>query len=249
MEREVHRFPDHEALSQAAAKAVCAAARSSVAERGVFSLALCGGESPARLYDLLALHASEGTFPWDRTHVFWADERCVGPEDPESNHGMALSHLLARVELPRRNIHRMRGETRPVQAAAASYERTLRRFFAAHRPAALDLILLGIGSDGHAASLFPASPALEEMKRWVAAVRAPQGVVPQDRLTLTLNFINAARQVWFLASGARKARKAASILDAQGIGASALPAGRVMPQERLQWFLSDAPTTATRRGH
>ena len=224
-------FADLEALSLAASDLVAGAAKEAVDLRGRFSLALSGGHTPRRLYELLA---EKGEFPWDRVHCFWGDERCVGPDDPESNYRMAADPLLTKVPIPDVNVHRILGEKAP-EEAARSYEADLRSFFAG--APAFDVLLLGVGDDGHTASLFPASEALDERRRWVLPVRAPAGVEPQRRITLTLPVLNAARRVFFLASGAKKSDVVQALLRGPRSAALIYPAARVDSAGEVLWLL------------
>jgi 6-phosphogluconolactonase len=226
----VRWFPDGEALARGAAEALAAAAERAVAERGAFTLALSGGETPRRLYALLADPAEpfRGRVPWARTHVFFVDERHVPPDHAESNYGMARDALLSHVALA--SVHRIAGELADAVEAAARYEEDLRAFFASPPdapPPALDLVLLGIGADGHTASLFPGSPALEEDRRWVAAQRVER--LGADRITLTLAPLCAGRELLFLASGAHKADAVAAALLPPSRGPLS-PAARVHHQ-------------------
>jgi len=225
--------PDAEALARLAAAHVAGRAAAAASARGRFSLALAGGSTPRRTYQLLAEPPHREAVPWDRVEVFFGDERCVPPGDPGSNHRMAREALLGRVPIPEGRIHRIRGEAPDPEAAAAEYEEELR---AALGPGArLDLVLLGMGSDGHVASLFPGSDALGETSRLVRAVVAP--VPPPRRITLTLPALAAAAEVAFLVAGADKAERVAEVLG--GLD-PALPAARVRPAGGVLWLLDAA---------
>ncbi len=236
MRPEAALFPDAESLALGAAERAGEAARAAVGARGRFTLALSGGRTPQRLYELLA-EGRGGPLDWSKVHVFWGDERCVSPDDPDSNYGMARWTLLDHVPVPPEHVHRMRAEDTP-DRAAASYEADLRAFFGG--PSAFDLVLLGLGPDGHTASLFPGSEALNEPFRWVLSSRAPEGVEPAQRLTLTLPALNAARQVMFLVTGAAKAAVVTDILRDPDSAAARYPAARVRPTGRLLWLLDEA---------
>jgi 6-phosphogluconolactonase len=185
------------------------------------------------VYALLATDPYASRVDWSRLHVFWGDERCVPPEDPASNYRMAREALLSRLDLGPEQVHRIPTELEPERCAQA-YEQILLRAFDGH--VRFDLLLLGIGSDGHTASLFPGSPALEERERLVTAVSAPGG--GPDRVTLTLPAFETARSGLFLASGAEKAE---AVRAALGGGDSPPPAGRVRLREgRLVWLLDRA---------
>jgi 6-phosphogluconolactonase len=224
-------FADLETLSLAAADLVARAAKEAVDSRGRFSMALSGGHTPRRLYELLA---QSGDLPWKHVHCFWGDERCVPPDDLASNYRMAAEALLTKVPIADVNVHRIHGEG-PPEEAARLYEEELRRFFAG--APSFDLVLLGVGDDGHTASLFPGSETLSELKRWVAAVRAPAGTLPEHRITLTLPVLNAARRVFFLAAGERKAPVVEAIMGNPSSAALAYPAARVDSAGEVLWLL------------
>lgn len=234
----VERFAGLPEASAALAQRVVEASLEATARSGRFTLAVSGGKTPEGLFHLLG-GPRRPEVPWGATHLFWVDERAVPPEDPRSNFGATVGPLLGAGQLPPDRVHRIRGELADPATAAGEYEGTLRRLLAtppAEPPATFDLVLLGIGPDGHTASLFPGSPALEVRDRWTAAVPAPAVDPRVPRVTLTLPAINAAREVAFLVSGADKADALASILSAPPGAAVGLPAGRVRPRERLTWF-------------
>jgi 6-phosphogluconolactonase len=235
-------------LALAAAEEWRARASAAVAASGRFAVVLAGGSTPRRLYALLA-DPSAGygaALPWARTHVFFGDERAVPPHHRESNYGMARDALLARVPVPDENVHRIRGEEE-AEAAAREYEDELRAFFGA--APRFDLVLLGMGADGHTASLFPGSSALDEPARWVVAPFVPALAV--HRVTLTLRALDAASRIVFVVSGAEKAPALARIL-AGGPGAVSLPAGRVRaPAGSVLWLVdrsAAALASGSRRG-
>jgi 6-phosphogluconolactonase len=190
--RDVRTYPDANSLGRAAADHFAAVAASSIAARGHFSVALAGGSTPRPTYELLATRESDSQLDWSSVHVFWGDERCVPPDHRDSNYGMVREILLDHVPLTSANVHRIRGEMEPL-LAAVDYERTLLQFFSpAHKgaPITFDLALLGMGTDGHTASLFPGSELLKEESRWVAAHFADEA--RGWRITLTPPAINAA---------------------------------------------------------
>ena len=224
-------------LNRKAAKEFVALAGAANARRGRFTVALSGGSTPTALYALLATAEYRNRLDWSRVHLFWSDERCVPPDHPESNFRMVQESLLSKVEIRRENIHRMAGEKDP-QAAAADYENELRRVF---NPAQdglprFDLIYLGLGEDGHTASLFPGTAALSENQRWVTVAYVER--LQAHRLTLTLPVINAAAQITFLVSGQSKRAIVKQILGADA-DSSILPAAKISPTDgRLTWLIT-----------
>ncbi|MBX6364224.1 MAG: 6-phosphogluconolactonase [Gemmatimonadetes bacterium] len=236
---------DAETVARAAADALARAANQAVQLRGRFTVALPGGRTPRRLFQLLATTHRDAV-PWALTHVFFGDERAVPPWDAASNYRLADAELLTRVPIPSDHVQRIRGEL-GAAAAAARYDAELRAAFAGGReaPAAefdtFDLAVLGVGADGHTASLFPGSPVLAERARWAVAVEAPSGVEPRERVTVTLPVLDGAREVHVLATGAEKWAVVSAILGA-GAAARALPypAAWVRGTARTVWFVDRA---------
>lgn len=236
MDVEIAIAPDAAALAEKAARRLTGLAVKDVETRGRFSVALSGGSTPTALYRLLAEEPYRQQIPWQQAHLFWSDERCAPPDDPGSNYRLADETLISRVPIPPQNVHRLRGELEP-EAAARAYARELRHFFDSPQPR-FDLILLGLGKDGHTASLFPASPALTETERPAVAVEAHYQARPAHRLTLTLPAINAARRVWFLVTGSDKAGIVRAVLAGPP---NRLPAQLIHPTAgRLTWLLDAA---------
>jgi len=232
----VEVWPNAPALVTRAAELFAETARQSIAWRDKFTVALSGGTTPRRLYELLAGEIYAPQIPWERAHVFWGDERCVAPSDEESNYRMAHEAMLARVPVPEGQIHRMRGEDEPAEAASA-YEKVLLAEFDEHPPR-FDLILLGMGEDGHTASLFPGTTALGEPQRLVAAPYVAK--LGAHRLTMTLPLINAARSVTFLVAGGAKAETLRTVLEGEG-ETRTLPSQMVEPLEgELVWLVDEA---------
>jgi len=229
-------FDNLEDISRAAAEIFVEAAREAAAARGFFSVALSGGNTPRRLHELLAFEPFCDQIPWRKVHIFWGDERCVLPDDPRSNYRMARETLLERVALPPENIHPMRGDLPPAQAAAR-YAAELQQFFDPASPI-FDLILLGLGDNAHTASLFPHTPVLAESTRWVADVTIPE--LGMSRITLTAPLINQARQVVFLVSGAAKAHALRMVLEG-AYQPLEYPAQLIHPSgARLRWLVDKA---------
>jgi len=232
----VRVFAHLDALSQAAAALVTQTVREAAASRGRAALALAGGRTPLRLYELLA--EEPGALPWDRVHLFWGDERVVPHGHEASNYGAAARALIGRVPISLDNVHPVPTDAPDPEACARAYERTLRDFFGEGAAETFDLVLLGMGADGHTASLFPGDPALDERERWVRAASAPEGSDPRARVTLTLPALAAGRAACFLVTGADKARALREILD--GDGAARYPAGQVQTRGGVSWLVDRA---------
>lgn len=226
------------ALAEEAAQAVADAADEALGRTGRFTLALSGGSTPRRLYARLAAPPFRSRIDWSRLHVFWGDERCVPPDHPDSNYRLAHESLLSRVPIPPERVHRIRGEDSDPERAALDYSEELTRIFGLEPGERLrfDLILLGLGADGHTASLFPGSPALNETRRLVVATYVEP--VKAYRLTLTLPVLNAAARVIFLVSGNAKAEALRAVLED---GPSPRrPASLVRPEREAFWFVDRA---------
>jgi 6-phosphogluconolactonase len=238
MSIEIHENGD--ALALRVADLFALAAQESAAARGRFAVALSGGETPRTFFKLLARQQFSQKVPWRRTHLYWGDERCVPPDDPRSNYGTARDAFIKHVPLAPENVHRMRGEDLP-EEAAHEYDAELRRLAAQMRPRVdvpvFDLVLLGLGKDGHTASLFPHSEALAVEEQFAVQTVAPDG---SPRITVTAPVINAARRVWFVVSGADKAGMVAEVIEGLRVP-TAVPAQGVAPAHgSLTWFLDEA---------
>ncbi len=240
---EIRVLLDAESLAQAAAEIVVQKAQSVLAGRGQFNLVLSGGSTPRRLYQLLAAEPYRDQINWLNVHVFWGDERCVPPDHLDSNYRLAKEALLDHIPLPPENIHRINGELEPI-AAAQDYQEELANHFGDAEPS-FDLVLLGMGDDGHTASLFPHTSALQETTRWVIANYVSQKQV--WRITLSAAAINAASTVMFLVAGADKAIALKDVLQ-----------GEHHPQERpsqliaprsgdLHWLVDQAAANLLKR--
>ena len=230
----VHIYTDPPALYGSAASLVASLARSAVESKGRFSVALAGGNTPRGLYRILASDYRL-RLPWDRIHLFWGDERFVPAGNSLSNYRMAKEELLDGIEIPEANIHSIRTDFADPVAAALAYERDLRLFFASAARPSFDLILLGMGDDGHIASLFPGTPALSERERWVIAVRAK--TEPPNRISLTLPVLNGAHQIMVLVTGKKKNAALQQALSHNDIGDPLLPASLLRPAGELHWLL------------
>ena len=239
--RQIFVFDDASSLEEAVAREVVRTARNAVSRRGVCHVALAGGSTPRGVYARLSEEPHRGRIDWSKVHLFWGDERCVPPDDPKSNYRMAHEALLSKVPLHESSVHRIPIELGPERAAAA-YEEEIRAVGGGAVPR-FDLILLGMGADGHTASLFPNTPALRQEPRLVAPTVAPSP--PRQRVTLTLRAINAARKVLFLVAGGEKARTLARALEEGGqTSEGSLPASLVRPPKgRLLWMVDRAAAT------
>ena len=224
-------FETPQDLADAAAKAFAQEATRSIRENGRFAVALAGGLTPKALYELLAARY-RNALEWSGIHVFFGDERTVPPDHEDSNYRRAYEALLSRV--PAGSVHRMRGELDPREAAVL-YEKELAAFF--NGPPRFDLVLLGVGEDGHTASLFPHTPALDVNDRWV--VENPVQKLGTTRLTLTIPSINAAQKVTFLVAGEGKAEALKEILEGD-VHPYDYPAKLVRPAAGPDWFVDRA---------
>jgi 6-phosphogluconolactonase len=279
----IQSFPTPEALAEAVARHVVSLAADAISATGRFTLALSGGSTPRAGYTRLATDDLARQVEWSLIHVLWGDERCVPPDDPQSNYRMAREALLDRVPIPPNQVYRIRGEDDP-QEAAADYEDELRSLLARHPFTSLragserseegghpersegsleshtpgrrdpslalrmtdgpDLVLLGLGEDGHTASLFPGQPAVHEAEYWVMAVPAPTG--DMWRVTLTPAVLNLASNVTFVVSGATKAQRLAQVLEGP-FNPDLLPAQAIRPRQgRLTWMVDEAAAARLR---
>ena len=226
-------FPNSEALARAAAEHFVARCREAVERRGVFAVALSGGSTPKLLFELLAdpNEPFRDQIPWSNIQFFWSDERHVLPDHPDSNYRMANEAMLSRVSVAKSNVHRVPSENPSADEAASEYEQTLIETTHQSLPQ-LDLILLGLGPDGHTASIFPGSDVLHETKRLVAAPWVEK--FQTYRITMTLPLLNNGASVVFLVSGAEKAKIVKEVLE----GPENYPAQAVKPAHgELLWML------------
>lgn len=236
---EIRILTTPQELFEAAAEEVVRVANAAVKEHGRFTIALSGGSTPKSLYNLLATNART-SLPWDRIFFFWGDERHVPPKDPDSNYRMADEAMLSKVPVPAANVFRMPAENPDAAAAAEAYEQTLRKFFqlSAGEFPRLDLILLGMGPDGHTASLFPGTAGLQEKSRLVIANWVEK--LKTHRLSFTLPVLNAARCIAFLVSGTDKAPALRAVLE-ENVPGEQYPSKLVQPKDgELIWFLDRA---------
>ena len=239
MPTEIRQFADVQALYAAAAEVFDAVAVEAVRDRAVCRVALAGGSTPKGLYALLAGDRWRGKLPWDAIEVFWGDERHVPPDHPDSNYQMAAGAMLSRVPIPAARVHRVRAEDADPEAAAAAYEADIRAAFAMPDGVPrFDLILLGLGADGHTASLFPGTAALAEHERLVVANWVEK--LAAYRITMTRPLLEAARLIVFVAAGGDKAAAVQAVLQPPS-GGELLPAALIRPENgRILWLLDDA---------
>lgn len=224
---------DLESLSQAAVELIVSQSMKAIESRGRFSLVLSGGSTPRRTYQLLADGRFKDKIEWKKVHVFWGDERCVPPDDERSNERMAREAFLNRVPIPPQQVHPIRCAGNPQQSADV-YESILKSYFG-EDPPVFDLVHLGLGEDGHTASLFPGSPVLNENKKWVSVSKL--GRENFNRVTLTAPLINQARLIMFLVSGRKKAGVFREV-TANKSGKEPLPAGLIDPANgELVWMV------------
>jgi len=235
--RKIRIFPTPADLFRAVAEEFVEAAGKAIASRGRFTVALSGGSTPRGLYSLFAVNYA--AFDWNRTFLFFGDERHVPPDDPESNYRMVKESLLTKVNIPAGNVFRVNAENPDAAAAAADYEAQMRAFFAlgTGQLPRFDLILLGLGPDGHTASLFPGSDGLKEQSRLVIANWVEK--FKTYRISFTFPVLNSAAEALFLTSGPDKADIAHQVLDGEAI--PPYPAQQVQPADgRLLWMLDEA---------
>lgn len=213
MKKKIEQVPDFEELVRVAAQKIVKVAQEAIADRGRMAFALAGGSTPNKLYTLLASDTFRSQIPWDTIHFFWGDERHVPPDHQDSNYRMARETLLTHVPVPEDHVHRIPSELQNAEEAADSYERELREYFQlpSGKKPRFDLILLGMGPDGHTASLFPGTSAVHETTRFVAAPWVEKFTT--FRITLTPAVLNEAAYVIFLVSGHDKAETLRSVLE------------------------------------
>lgn len=228
---DIYVFSSLNDLAQKGAEVFADAASSAVREKGFFTVALSGGKTPLAMYERLAAK----NVPWKDVHLFWGDERCVHPSSPESNFGSAYKNLISKVNIPSGNIHRMKGELDPAEAAL-DYDGEIKDFFSSMGAApgipTFDLVLLGLGEDGHTLSLFPSTDAINERTRLVAANHVPR--LGAWRITMTLPLVNETKCAVFLVSGAEKSAVLKEVIE----GDLTYPAALIRPKKgKLLWLV------------
>ncbi len=232
---EITVFESLEALSHEAARCLVVAAREAVICTGRAAVALSGGHTPQPLYQMLASEQYRAAVPWEEIDWFWSDERAVSPDSEQSNFRLAHEVMLARAPVPPARVHRMPADSEDLDRAARHYEALVREQVP---DLAFDLLILGVGDDGHTASLFPGQPALDETERLVIPVEGPASLEVRKRLTFTFPLINLARSVLVLASGPSK-RPVLEAIQAGGPAAERYPVSRIRPAGHLTWLVDE----------
>jgi len=247
----IQQFQNIEQVSNAAVRRIIEIARTAVAAKGFCTIVLAGGKTPQLTYEYLGNAPASQQIFWQQIHFFWGDERWLAASHPDSNFFMANKALLARVPIPHNNIHRINTGSANPEMGAEMYEKHLRAFFL-QRPSgaenkmagdmsfpSFDLVILGMGTDGHTASIFPGSNLLEEEKKWVAAVPQGIGAPPVARVTLTLPVLNRAENTLFLISGNRKREILHAILTRPAEAEAIYPAARIKPAGSILWLVAE----------
>lgn len=243
MNDDIRIFPDGEKLSHAAAELLITIAQKAVTENGRFSIALSGGGTPQRLYQLLGQSPYTEQVPWENTHLFWGDERLVSPDNAGSNYGQAHAIFIDKVPIPNENIHRAHGEL-DVDTAVTDYKKQLQTYaLEGNDWPQFDIVLLGMGSDGHTASLFPGPITNPEQTETVISVVADYDGRPAQRLSLTPLVINDAANVIFLVTGANKAETLMQVMNGP-FNPQQLPAQRIQPHNDTRIWLLDQPAAS-----
>jgi 6-phosphogluconolactonase len=231
-------FPDGEQLSHASVRYIVQMANEAFAAHGRFTIALSGGSTPKGAYSLLAFEPYRNQIDWTKAEIFWSDERCVPPDDAESNYHLAHEVMLSKLPIPADHIHRMPADQRDLIAASSAYEQEMQRVFGTTGVPSFDLIQLGLGPEAHTASLFPYQASLRETERLVMPVTVPKP--PPTRLTFTPPILNAAKHILFLVTGTEKADAVRAVLEGD-YQPEEYPAQIVRPtQGEVNWMLDTA---------
>jgi 6-phosphogluconolactonase len=240
-------YPDIDTLSQHAAQYIVRIANESIAARGRFTIALSGGTTPRIPYALLGSEPYSSQIDWQLVHIFWGDERCVAQDNPDSNYYMAQEVLLSKIPIPTHQVHRMPADQLDRDAASQAYTSEMQRAFDTHEIPGFDLIQLGMGPEGHTASLFPHQASLQETQRLVMPVSVPKP--PPDRLTFTPPLLNAARNILFLVTGSDKAEALHAVLEGE-YQPEEYPAQIVRPPDgEVIWMLDTTVAAKIRTNH
>lgn len=240
MHPDLQVYPDIEALRKAAAERIVTILDEAHAGQETAAFVLTGGDTPKPVYETLASLPYRERVAWGRIHFFWGDERCVPPDHPDSNFGMAWKSMLSKLPIPPGHIHRMRGEMPDPEEAAALYDQEIRNVFGSEALPSFDLVLHGMGDDGHTASLFPGATWDEE--RLTIATSTPANA---RRISMTPRILNAAKNGIFLVAGSRKAAALSQVIDDPG---GDLPASRIRPTRgTLVWMVDTRAARLLRR--
>jgi len=251
MKTLVQQFTNLEYASIAAVDQIINIANSAVLEKGFCTIVLAGGQTPKQTYELLSDPSKANQMPWQQSHFFWSDERWVSSSHSDSNFSMAHKALFSRVHIPPENIHQIPTGHQDPETGAELYEKHLRNFFHSLPLTetikiseniafpSFDLVLLGMGTDGHTASLFPGSNFLQEEKKWVTAVKGKTGSPPVPRITLTLPVLNQAKNILFLLSGNKKRKILDTFLDKTEKSKIVYPVVHVKPRNNLIWIVAE----------
>ena len=237
MAMKISVLPTPKSVAAVAAAIIAETAHSSVKEKGYFTIALSGGRTPNLLYDLLATTEYADLLPWEHMLFFWGDERYVPPWHKDSNYQSAHKRLFSRLPIPTDNIYPMATDLPDASQAAKLYARELHAVFRKHGCSGFDLTLLGMGTDGHTASLFPGSAALREEEQWVTTAVGPGG---QLRLSITLPLINASETILFLVTGAEKRRMLTAVIAEHRQGSVKYPAAMAQGRKQTLWLVDQA---------
>lgn len=240
---KIYAFPTVDVMNDAVVNAILQKANTAIEQHGAFHLALAGGGTPKSIYELMAREPYHSVFPWDKMHFYFGDERCVPADHADSNYRMAREALLAKVPVPESNVHPVVIDQQDIPASAQRYEDELKNQLPRHETditAVLDLVLLGIGDDGHTASLFPGTPILNEKEKWVDAVYVEK--FSAWRISMTYPLINAAANVYVIAAGSGKSEILNAVLAGEGKqpGGTQYPVQGIRPAGELIWYLDEA---------
>jgi len=234
---EIRYYKTLDLASKAIAKDIRKKIKKVLCRKNEFNLAISGGNTPNRLYNLLGSEYKD-SISWQRVHIFWGDERYVPKDHPDSNYTMAYNNLISKITIPNKNIHRIITEMENPHKSALDYEELLQKFFPKGSQYTFDLMLLGMGEDGHTASLFPKSPILKEEEHWVSNVIVSSTNRPRHRITLTIPVINRSKSIFFLVSGKKKTTIAESIFKDPQVAIKKYPAAMVHAIEDTIWYVA-----------
>ncbi|MCX8093201.1 MAG: 6-phosphogluconolactonase [Candidatus Goldbacteria bacterium] len=241
---QIKEYNDLETLSISAANFIAEIAEKTINTQGFFTIALSGGNSPRLIYSMLAEKELKSKIDWNKVLIFWGDDRYLPHTNPESNYKMAYDTLISKIDIPQENIFRIPTEVSPPEEAALLYENIMKKAFIKlgaidinKKLPIFDLIILGVGRDGHTASLFPGHKAVNEKERWVTHVKAHARITLHDRITITLPVINNAKNVMFIISGEGKGKIIRDIVEEKRSG-KVYPASMIKPQDgQSVWFI------------